>query len=327
MSGGTVQDGADGRDHGGGIDAARARWGGAAEDWLDLSTGINPVPYPVGDLPPRAWTALPDRDATDRLLAAARRAWRVPDGADVVAAPGTSALIARLPGMAPPGRVAIPGPTYNEHAAAFAAHGWTVDTAPTDAPPTDARVLVHPNNPDGRLWTPGDADASLTVVDESFCDLRPDASLVGLATRPGTVILKSFGKFWGLAGLRLGFAIAAPGTCARMARMLGPWPVSGPALALGATALEDVAWADATRARLAREAARLDGLMTPHGALVGGTDLFRLYDVGHGAAVRDRLAAARIWSRVFPYERRWLRLGLPPADGWDRLAAALGPPA
>ncbi|WGH79416.1 pyridoxal phosphate-dependent class II aminotransferase [Jannaschia sp. GRR-S6-38] len=302
------------RDHGGGLDAARARWGGT--DWIDLSTGINPDPYPRPDLPDRAWTALPDRDAEAALEHAARVFWRVPPAAAILAAPGASALIAKLPALAPGGRVAIPGPTYNEHAAAFRAHGFAL------AGTAEARVLVHPNNPDGRLWSAADL-TPFTVVDESFCDVTPDASLVAEAARPGVIVLKSFGKFWGLAGLRLGFAIGHPETLAPLAEALGPWPVSGPALAIGAAALSDPDWAARTRARLRSDAARLDALMALHGRPVGGTDLFRLYDVGDARALQDRLARHAIWSRIFPYSDSWLRLGLPPARGWDRLEAAL----
>ena len=306
------------RDHGGGLDAAIAQHGGARADWLDLSTGINPAPYPVPPLAAEDWTALPDRAAQDALTDAARAVWRVPEGAYLLAAPGASALIARIPTLARPSRVRIETPTYNEHAAAFAAQGWTV----VEEGPAMARVLVHPNNPDGRLWRAEDADAPLTVIDESFCDICPERSLVALAARPGVVVLKSFGKFWGLAGVRLGFAIAAPDTIARLAELLGPWPVSGPALRVGAAALRDHDWAAQTRARLARDAARLDALM--QGAeLVGGTALFRLYRVDDAAAWQDRLARRHIWSRVFPYSQHLLRLGLPPETGWARLEAAL----
>lgn len=308
------------RDHGGGLDAARARWGHG--DWLDLSTGIAPVPYPLPDLPSRVWTALPDRDAVAALVAAARAAWAVPEGAAILAAPGASALIARLPMVAgPPGRVDIPGPTYNEHAAAFRAAGWIIAG---ELGTGGARVLVHPNNPDGRLWAAAAAEAPFAVIDESFCDVTPAASLVALAPRPGTVILKSFGKFWGLAGLRLGFAIGHPDTLAPLAEALGPWPVSGPALAIGTAALRDRAWADAARARYAGDATRLDALMARHGRLAGGTGLYRLHDVGEADALRDRFARHRVWTRTFPWSASLIRLGLPPPDGWDRLEAALG---
>jgi len=306
------------RDHGGGLDAAIAAFGGAWDTWLDLSTGINPNPYSIGTFSPRDWSALPDRAAQDALVDAARRFWNVPGGAAILPVPGLSAAIARIPALADPGRVHIPGPTYNEHAAAFRFHGWEIAE---DGP---VQVIVHPNNPDGKLWTADDAQAPLQVIDESFCDICPDRSLIALAERPGTLVLKSFGKFWGLAGLRLGFVIAAPDLIARLAALLGPWPVSGPALAVGTRALSDPGWAEDTRQRLHQDAARLDSLATAKGArIVGGTDLFRLYKVDDAQAWQDRLARHHIWSRIFPYSRTWLRLGLPPATGWDRLGDAL----
>lgn len=307
------------RDHGGGIDAAAAHYGGTRGAWIDLSTGINPVPYPVSALPLDAWTALPDRAAQTRLLEAARRFWSVPDTAAILAAPGASILISHIPHLRAPGTVDIPQPTYNEHAAAFTAAGWT---AASNTP--DARVLVHPNNPTGAWHGPNALTAPLTVIDESFCDIAPERSLIQHATRPGTIILKSFGKFWGLAGLRLGFAIGLPQDIQRLEQMLGPWPVSGPALAIGAQALSDPDWANDTRARLTADAQRLDTLMTRAGAtLHGGTPLFRLYEVPDAAQWQDRLARHHIWTRIFPYSRQFLRLGLPAPQHWPRLEAAL----
>jgi cobalamin biosynthetic protein CobC len=328
------------RDHGGGLDAATATYGGARADWLDLSTGINPVPYPVGDISADAWTTLPDQGAMDRLLTAARKFWNVPDGAAIVAANGASAIIAKMPYLLPHGGpVHIPKPTYNEHAAAINAAGgvWTTD----DPEEADTHIYVHPNNPTGKLWDAGDVQThSSAIVDESFCDVTPSHSHIELADEPYVFILKSFGKFWGLAGLRLGFVIGAdklhpvmktlatapimhaPAHWATTLRdHLGPWSVPGPALEIGARALEDVAWAEATRARLATDAARLDALVG--WKLVGGTDLFRTYEVPDAAAMQDKLAQGHVWSRIFPYSKTWIRLGLPAPDRWDQLKAVL----
>ncbi|MGJ8609822.1 MAG: aminotransferase class I/II-fold pyridoxal phosphate-dependent enzyme, partial [Octadecabacter sp.] len=315
-----------------------ATYGGTRADWLDLSTGINPVPYPVGEIGADAWTALPDQGAMDRLLAAARSFWNVPDGAEIVAANGASAIIAKVPYLYNyVSGVYIPKPTYNEHAAAVDACGglW-----PTDDP-DDAfmHIYVHPNNPTGKLWEAERIGGRpVTVIDESFCDVTPEQSHIAISEDQGVLILKSFGKFWGLAGLRLGFAIGAPDTVrpvhtshflgktehhplATLQEHLGPWAVAGPALEIGARALEDVAWAEATRVRLAADAARLDALVG--WKLVGGTDLFRTYEVPDAAAAQDHLAKGHVWSRIFPYSKTWIRLGLPAPDRWDQLEAAM----
>ncbi len=306
------------RDHGGGLDAAIDRYGGTRDDWIDLSTGINPVPYPLPKLSDDAWTSLPDKAAFAKLEARARSFWRVPDNAGMLIAGGASALIAGLPAVVAPGAVAIPGPTYNEHGAAFQAAGWTMREDGMDAV-----VAVHPNNPDGLRWTADQITAPFAVIDESFCDTVPDQSLINLASRPGVIVLKSFGKFWGLAGARLGFAIGDPDILARLSETLGPWQVSGPALQIGAEAMADPDWADETRARLTSDAIQLDQLLAEQGAVtIGGTPLFRLYEVENAEDAQHHLAKSRVWSRVFPYNPRWLRLGLPHPDAWSRLEAA-----
>lgn len=308
------------RDHGGGLDAAVTQFGGSRADWLDLSTGINPVPYPVGSLGFDAWSALPDSGAMARLITAARRFWNVPDEAMIVPANGASALIARLPDlpvMQGHRRVQIAQRTYNEHAAAFENAGWQVTQDPTTV-----QVVVHPNNPDGAFAK--NADGAVQIIDESFCDVTPAHSFITRTSDKRVVVLKSFGKFWGLAGLRLGFAIGHPETLAPMVEMLGPWPVAGPALEIGTRALTDLKWANETRIRLAKDSLRMDQMMQTAGAkVVGGTDLFRLYDVDDAQVWQTRLAQSHIWSRVFPYDPHWLRLGLPALDRWDQLEVAL----
>jgi cobalamin biosynthetic protein CobC len=317
-----------GRDHGGGLDDAVALYGGARADWLDLSTGINPRAYPVPEIPPEAYTALPDRVAAERLGAAARAFWMVPEGAAVLAAPGASALIANIPRLAAPGRVRIVERTYNEHEAAFRAAGWeVVRTDAEGAPRAEARVVVHPNNPTGHMFS-GDNEPEgrpLLVIDESFCDvILYNSRVANWATRPGVVILKSLGKFWGLPGLRLGFAIGDPALIARLKEMLGPWPVSGAAQHVGARALEDMDWANMARQVMNLDAARMDAMVQGKGAeLIGGTGLYRLYEVDDAARWQEKLAQGKVWSRIFPYAPTWLRLGLPPVGGWDQLEAAL----
>jgi len=311
------------RDHGGGIDAAAVRFGGARAEWIDLSTGINPVPYPIPDLAPRTWRDLPDRAAQEVLIEAARRFWQVPEGAAILPVPGLSSIIGRLATLTSPGQVAIPGPTYNEYAPAFTAAGWQVLHLDPE-PRHHALVIVHPNNPDGRLHQAPPEGARLRIIDESFCDLTPDRSHIGLAAEPRTLVLKSLGKFWGLGGLRLAFVIGDPLYTERLAETLGPWHISGPAQEIGARALNDPAWADETRARLSADSIRLDALMAGLGARpAGGTTLFRLHSIPNAAALRGRLALHRIWTRVFPWSSDLIRLGLPAPEDWPRVEAAL----
>ncbi len=224
--------------------------------------------------------------------------------------------------------MAIPGPTYNEHAAAFRAGGWQIAERP--GPGNSAAVIVNPNNPDGRRWAVEELlrmaeTLPLLLVDESFIDLTPGDSLCPHAGSEGLVVLRSFGKFYGLAGVRLGFAVTGPETASRLRGMLGPWAVSGPALALGARALGDSGWAEAARARIGVDAARLVVLARAAGwRLVGEAGLFATFDTPDAAAAQEQLAGARIWSRIFPYSPHWLRLGLPGDEAsWRRLEAAL----
>lgn len=310
------------RDHGGGLDAAVARYGGEKSEWIDLSTGINPTPYPIGDIAPDAWSQLPDAAAQDALIQSARSFWNVPRGAAILAAPGASSLIARLPALWPVGKVEIQTPTYNEHAGAFDAHGWLVLNKPDQA--ADVQVVVHPNNPDGRLWQHGELTAPYVIIDESFCDVTPEESLIERVADGRTIVLKSFGKFWGLAGLRLGFAIGAPELIDRLSALIGPWAVSGPALSIGSAALNDATWGAATNIKLNKLSDRLDLILKNKDAkCLGGTSLFRLYEVPNARAFQDKLAKGRVWSRIFPYSDTWVRLGLPPEDKWDQLEAAL----
>ncbi len=308
--------------HGGGPDAAIARHGGHREDWIDLSTGINPRAWPIPTLAPEYWTSLPDKDDSDRLIEAARRHLGFPRQSDDVLAPGVSSLIARLPFIKPPGTVTIRRPTYGEYAFAFTNAGWTCREN------GDTQIIVHPNNPDGRLSDRETIQAGhgqLTIIDESFCDTCPDLSHAELSSHDGIVVLKGIGIFWGLAGVRLGFAVCLRPLAGRIRKLLGPWPVSGPAVQIGLGSLSDEDWVIDSRERLRRDAARLDSLLSRHGfQSVGGTDLFRLYRVPNATAVHESLARYRILVRKFDHAGTWIRFGLPGTEeDWSRLEGAV----
>ena len=318
------------REHGGNLDLAQQRFGGRAEDWIDLSTGINRLPYPVGEISAHHWQALPSRSEIEALHQAAQHAYGT--SAPVVAMGGAQAAIQLLPQLAPRGLARILAPTYNEYAPVLSVAGWQVEQVrELDAlAGADLAIVVNPNNPDGRRHAPKDLLAlsprvGHLVIDESFADAVPELSLASEAGQPGLLVLRSFGKFYGLAGLRLGFAIGHAADIDKLAAASGPWPVSGVAIAIGCRALRDQAWAKATSARLLRDCARLDAMAHAQGwRLVGGASLFRLYETPDALAAQARLARGQIWSRVFAKEPTWLRLGLPGAEAeWTRLAETL----
>lgn len=324
-------------EHGGGLDRALAAFGGKREDWLDLSTGINAHDYPAGPVSLAAWTRLPDSGAEAALLDAARSYYGMNDRAGLVAAPGTQALIQLYPHLAAPGSAMVIGPTYEEHAQALGLAGRDVryEKSLTRIDDEDRIVvLVNPNNPDGAVFS---KDAILSaaellaerggfiVVDEAFADTDPGISVAADAAVEGLVVLKSFGKFFGLAGLRLGF-LAGPAELAQaISSMLGPWAVSGPAIEIGTKALKDRDWIDATRSRLKSDRKALEGELKRIGLKpVGGTDLFVLARHFQAKHIWQELARRHILVRRFGYQHDWLRFGIPAGSPERvRLVAAL----
>lgn len=319
--------------HGGDLAAAEVRFGRPSEGWLDLSTGINPHPYPLPELAAELWQHLPGSDADRAVREAACRCYGAADAAMVVAGPGSQALIQWLPRLFEPLRVTVVGPTYGEHAAAWISAGHDVVEGEDIDPDSRIVVVVNPNNPDGHQWDPAallelaaelQSRDGLLVVDEAFTDVAPELSLAP-QIRPGLVVLRSVGKFFGLAGLRLGFALCDPALAAALGRAVGPWAVSAPALAVGTAALGDEAWITAMRRRLRAEAAALDEVLSSAGLPpVGGTDLFRLVVAARAWALYEHLGSRGILVRPFADSPRWLRFGLPAGTAArERLRRAL----
>ena len=321
-------------DHGGDLDRAGEQFGDPPDGWLDLSTGINPRAYPLPDLTRDAWQRLPMASALNALKVAAADAFDATSKDFIACAPGTQALIQILPRAMGVGRVAVLGPTYSEHATAWQAADAEVEETRDLPAPDRSAVLVNPNNPDGRVVPPEDliswarsaAPAGhWLIIDEAFAEVVPEASVVPAMPLENVIILRSFGKFHGLAGLRLGFAVTAPETVRRLEREMGPWAVSGPALEVGAAALADRVWVSSERRRLAGDMTRLRRLLEDAGAqIIGGTDLFVLVEHAGAAGLYDHLARTGILVRRFAGNPHWLRFGLPDAEAdWERLAAAL----
>ena len=340
--------------HGGAIDAAARKYGIPAEEWLDLSTGINPCPYQVDDIPAIQWQRLPLASELAALGDAACAYYGIPDPAYLACAPGTQALIQTIPfwirDHVDVSAVHIMGPTYGEHARCWdrAGHICHIHETAADARLNHAKrllasagpgtviIIVNPNNPDGGLIPVKDicelsrlarlADSWL-IIDEAFMDCQPDQSICSMiADLPHTLVLRSFGKFFGLAGIRLGCVVMAPDLVTSLSERIGPWAIPGPTMVVGAQAFSDTQWQQQSRTRLTADAARLDDLITKNSrlALSGGTDLFRYYDGSDCVALADHLGHRGILVRLFDHDANKVRFGLPGTDAdWKRLEDAM----
>ncbi len=309
--------------HGGDLAAARHLFPDAPEPWIDLSTGINPLPYPIPSLSPELFTRLPGREQLNALEAAAACRYGARRGAEVVAAPGTQALIQLLPRLHKARSVGILGFTYGEYERVWQEAGLVPHMVENlDAlSACDLVIIVNPNNPDGRLVGVEDLAAlahhlarkgGLLVVDEAFMDLLPEGqSLVPILPEHGAMVLRSFGKTYGLAGVRLGFAVTGATLAERLRAALGPWAVSGPALAVGRAALADDIWLESLPQRLARGAAIAEEALALCGVeKVGGTPLFQLFVHRGAETLFQRFGREGVLLRRFPARSDWLRVGL-----------------
>ena len=318
-------------EHGGNLRDAALHFG--REDWIDLSTGINPHWYPAPALPGHAWHRLPEADP--ELAAAAAAYYGAPLMLPVA---GTQAAIQALPRLRKPSRVTVSAPSYAEHAHHWSDHGHTLTQTPyaeLDAAVvhSDVMVVVNPNNPTGTVvpvakllqWA-GQlaARGGWLVVDEAFGDTDQHNSIAAYSNRPGLIVLRSIGKFFGLAGIRLGFVAAQPELLQALADQLGPWTISGPAQRIALAALRDEVWQADTRRRLHASGERLRALLAAHGIQSTGTPLFQWWPEVRAEEFWRHMTERGIWIRLFKHAARGVRLGLPPDEaGWRRLQTAL----
>ncbi|MGV8996127.1 MAG: threonine-phosphate decarboxylase CobD [Parvibaculaceae bacterium] len=323
--------------HGGRLNDARRLFPSAPEPFIDLSTGINPVAYPIPIFNAEVFSRLPEPEDLEELQSVAAQTYGAANAAMVAAAPGTQILIDLLPRLFPCEDVTILGPTYAEHGAAWKRAGAVVKavTSWVDLEQAQNVVICNPNNPDGRRSSGEDLVAladrlakrdGLLIIDEAFVDFEDaEWSTVRLLPRPNIIVLRSFGKSYGLAGLRLGFAITSPEMALLIRTALGPWAVSGPAIVVGRQALADEKWFQHAIVRLDADVARLDAMLLAAGFhIVGGTKLYRLGDSPSAAKIFKVLGKSGILIRRFEEQPHWLRFGIPGDEAqWRRLQNAL----
>jgi cobalamin biosynthesis protein CobC len=320
-------------EHGGNLREAAARYGRPVEEWLDLSAGLNPKPYPAPALPATVWHRLPENDPA---LALAAEAYY--DAPHMLAVAGTQEAIQALPRLRAKSRVVVSSPSYAEHAHCWRQAGHAVREVPyplleQNVDEAEVMVVCNPNNPTGATVAPDlllawaerlAARGGWLIVDEAFGDVMPHLSVTKWADRPGLIVLRSIGKFFGLAGLRLGFVAAEQTFLARMADWIGPWSVSTPAQAIGRAALEDREWQADARVKLQEEGARLQSILAENGIHAAGTALYCWWPEPQAEAFHAHMANYGIWVRLFSDKGRGIRIGLPPDEhGWQRLREAL----
>ncbi|WP_427901860.1 threonine-phosphate decarboxylase CobD [Marinobacter panjinensis] len=327
-------------EHGGRLRAAARKWKIPLEQWLDLSTGINPQGWSVPAIPEEVWRRLPEPD--DGLEQRIRQWVGAPDSSAGIPVAGSQAAILALPCLRSPCQVGVPSPGYQEHGHCWASAGHRVteigskQVASNDErwlDELDVLVWINPNNPTGQAIEPQrllnwhdrlQRRGGWLIVDEAFMDATPELS-VGFATgRPGLLVMRSLGKFFGLAGLRAGAVVGDPDIVGLLAATLGPWSISGPARFVMGKALADHQWQAATAERLHSESGRLSECLAYHGLEHStGTALFRYVRHRRAAEIASALAGEGILVREFENPAA-LRFGLPGSErDWARFDRAM----
>lgn len=318
-------------EHGGGVLAAAKRYGIPVSDWLDLSTGLNPHGWCVPVMPQAVWQGLPQDD--DELHAAAQDYYGT---AALLAVAGSQAVIQALPALFAPTQVALVAPSYAEHAHAWRQHcvqEVSVETILQVDESVKVVIIVNPNNPTGKLFSRDEllglhakmaSRGGCLIVDEAFMDNTPEHSLAQTCPYEGLIVLRSIGKFFGLAGARVGFVLAEQRILQSLREKLGPWPIATPARYVARLALQDTAWQQEARSLLLAAQQRLLVLLKRYGLSASGTvALFVWVCCDDAVVIHQQLAQQGILTRLFHHPPS-LRFGLPPDEmGWMRLEQTL----
>lgn len=319
-------------EHGGNIKFAALRYGIPIEFWLDLSTGINPTPYPVPTIPSNAWQCLPEDK--DSLIEAACDYYGCQY---LLPTAGSQAALQILPRLRAPCRVAMPKVMYLEHVYAWQNNGHTVyffEDSPSNEQleQVDVVLVCNPNNPTGKRFSKSQlllwhqqltSRGAWLIIDEAFMDTNPNDSIASETHLEGLFVLRSLGKFFGLAGARVGFLLANKSILASVQEMLGPWSIAGPSRFIACQALDNHTWQLETRKELASNSKQLKKLLQQYGlAPQGGTDLFQFVASTKAVGIHEALAQQGVWVRLFK-EASAIRFGLPSKGCWDKLEQAL----
>ena len=305
--------------HGGDIDLAIKKYGGQRKDWIDLSTGINRTSYPWQESVKVHLRDLPGSKLLMSLEEAASRAYKIAVDTETVAISGAQQIINLLPThLKKYSSVAILGPTYNEYEKAFKSSNLRTNTVAeiSNLSCNDIAIIVNPNNPTGKVITEEELEdlskkVEILIIDESFkmFSSRKTQNLDNL------IQINSLGKFFGLAGVRLGFVSGPSDFIKSVRKILGPWPISSLAAEIGLVALSDKIWiSQMEKILLAGSTALHAACNSKNWRLVGKTNLFHTYATSNCFEVEEQFAAHGIWVRTFDYSETWVRIGIPTSE-------------
>ncbi|MDI3323986.1 aminotransferase class I/II-fold pyridoxal phosphate-dependent enzyme [Pontibacterium granulatum] len=331
--------------HGGDLISASARYNIPQDQWLDLSTGINPDSYPVGELATEVFQRLPYQQ---QVFADAVTGYYGTD--EWLAVNGSQPVIQALPLCLEKLPVLLPDVGYDEHRHHWAANGNPLAFYPAfdlnaASDQIERRlskgepfhlVVINPNNPTGLEfskvqlcnWAERLAGKGCLIVDEAFIDTQPAISVLNEPLSDKLIVLRSFGKFFGLAGLRLGFVFASDQLRSQLQQRLGIWQVNGVAQGVATNALSDLDWQRGARQDITLNAERTALLLAPlMDALqpdrVAQTPLFSSWqlDADIAAQVQDLLAQQGVLVRLIPLSERkaLLRTGIISRYNWDAI--------
>lgn len=320
-------------EHGGCLQQVAAQYHIPLKEWIDLSTGINPDAWPVPDIPASAWARLPETN--DKLVDVATQYY---DCENLLPVAGSQAAIQALPRLKIKSRIGMLQPAYAEHAHAWQQAGHDVivinhENIDTSIDDIDSLLIINPNNPTGRYFS---AHTLLNwhqrlqqkngwlIVDEAFMDITPENSMATHSQLNGLIVLRSLGKFFGLAGARVGFVLAQSDLLEQLSDMLGPWPVTGPSRHIASKALIDTHWQTKTRQKLISQGQQLQDLLIRYNLNpTGKCALFQWVEHPDFALLAEHFRQQGILVREFKNPAS-LRFGLPANNQqWQRLENAI----
>lgn len=314
--------------HGGRLNRAVKKFNIPIENWIDLSTGINPNHWPIPNIPDKCFTRLPEDD--DGLVEAARKYYQADNLLPVA---GSQSVIQLLPLLREKSKVAVPDIGYAEHAHQWQTAGHEIifyktsnlDNIVNDV---DVLIIINPNNPTGEIVTQKQLLAwhkilqskqGWLIVDEAFADAEEIPSIVNMSHQSGLIVLRSIGKFFGMAGVRSGFVFAEKNLLKEINEKLGPWVLTGVSRYVTTMALLDNEWILNSKQALNQTSDSMhDLILGCSGVTPSGTKLFKTIVHVQAEEIFELFAMQGVLVRLLD-NKKGIRFGMPGDGDWEKV--------